>query len=367
MNPIIPISYYVPVYYGVLLFIVFLVFFQGLSGDLQSKINLKSKSFIGILLLVFVILYMGLRPVNYRFGDMVIYNIQFREFVHGGKPKYLKDVLFEYFMYNYTKLGTSNSFFFICVLLYVLPLFAFCKKVFKDYWFYAFLTLIISYSFWSYGTNGIRNGIATSLFLFAISRDSKVAMYTIFIISFFIHKSLFMPITAYIITLVYNKPNSFFKFWLVTIPLSFALGSIFSNFFLKLGIFEDKSVSAYIGEFSKLNENVVLKVGFRWDFLLYSASGVFAAYYFVIKKKFEDPYYNQILNIYLMVNGFWVLVIRANFSNRFAYLSWFMLGVVIIYPLLKSQMFKYQHRVTGFIILIYFSFTYFMNVILVAK
>ncbi|MBA4135207.1 MAG: hypothetical protein C0525_10825, partial [Flavobacterium sp.] len=103
-------------------------------------------------------------------------------------------------------------------------------------------------------------------------------------------------------------------------------------------------------------------VGFRWDFLLYSISGVFTGLYFIFKKEFEDEFYKRLINLYLMTNAFWILVIRANFSNRFAYLSWFLLGVVIIYPFLKRVFFKEQHQIIGKIILAYFLFTYVLMI-----
>jgi hypothetical protein len=42
-----------------------------------------------------------------------------------------------------------------------------------------------------------------------------------------------------------------------------------------------------------------------------------------------------------------------------------LLGVVIIYPLLKKQLFDKQHLLIGRIILLYFVFTYVLNVLLV--
>jgi len=42
-----------------------------------------------------------------------------------------------------------------------------------------------------------------------------------------------------------------------------------------------------------------------------------------------------------------------------------LLGVVIIYPLLKKQLFEKQHLLIGRIILLYFAFTYVLNVLLV--
>ena len=72
----------------------------------------------------------------------------------------------------------------------------------------------------------------------------------------------------------------------------------------------------------------------------------------------------RLFNIYLFANAFWILVIRANFSNRFAFLSWFLLALVICYPWLKFYFEKNQHRKLGMIMLAYFGFTYLMNIIL---
>ena len=40
--------------------------------------------------------------------------------------------------------------------------------------------------------------------------------------------------------------------------------------------------------------------------------------------------------MYILANTFWILVIRANFSDRFAYLSWFIYSAVLIYPLVTN-------------------------------
>ena len=147
------------------------------------------------------------------------------------------------------------------------------------------------------------------------------------------------------------------------IPLSLVMGGFFESFFLGLGFGADK-LDSYLGEFDQANEGVEINVGFRWDFLLYSATGIFAGWYYIIKKKFEDVLYQKIFLTYLISNGLWVLIIRANYSNRFAYLSWFILSLVLIYPLLKSEMVKNQHVLIGKILLVYVGFTYLMNVIL---
>ena len=54
---------------------------------------------------------------------------------------------------------------------------------------------------------------------------------------------------------------------------------------------------------------------YRWDFLLYSAVPIYVGYFFCIKKRFNDTFYTLLLNIYIICNSFWVLVIRAPYTN----------------------------------------------------
>ncbi len=135
------------------------------------------------------------------------------------------------------------------------------------------------------------------------------------------------------------------------------MGSLWIALFTSLGFGDDRLADYLTPEDANVGNS------FRWDFLFHSAFAVVAGWYFIYKKKFEDKFYFQLLNTYLICNGFWILVIRADFSNRFAYLSWFMMALVIIYPFLKQNFFKNQHLLIGKIILVYFAFTYFMSYI----
>ncbi|RAR51135.1 EpsG family protein [Flavobacterium lacus] len=363
MNTLIPIDYYELIYYNVLLLIVVVIFMQSFKLEVQDVANLKGKNVFGILFLFFLILYIGLRPINYRFGDMLNYYNEFLEYQNGYPFDTSKDFVFEVFKYFFAKNLTAPLFFFTCALLYLLPLYFGAKKIFNDYWFYAFLMLAISFSFWGYGVNGIRNGIASSLFILAISKDKWISKYMLFLLIIFIHKSLIIPILVYFLVSKYSNTKVYLYFWFLTIPLSLAMGGFWENLFLSAG-FNDDKLSLYIGGVDQASEGVTLKIGFRWDFLLYSATGIFAAWFFIIKKKFNDKTYSLICNIYIVANGFWILVIRASYSNRFSYLSWFLLGLVIIYPLLKNKFYENQHRKIGIIIILYFGFTYLLNVIL---
>ena len=101
--------------------------------------------------------------------------------------------------------------------------------------------------------------------------------------------------------------------------------------------------------------------GFRWDFLLYSMMPIVLGYYVVIKRGIQDRTYTILLNTYTLANAFWVMVIRANYSNRFAYLSWFMYPIVLAYPLLRLDVWgDMQGKRLKQIMLAHIGFTWFM-------
>ncbi|WP_247672556.1 EpsG family protein [Aquimarina sp. MMG016] len=325
---------------------------------MEETKNVVFINFSGYLLLTFLILYIGQRPISGIFGDTVNYIVTFDHYRYGGEIPEVNDYGWHFFMKTLATLVPYHIFFTICAFIYIFPMYKISKEFFGKYWYYAFVMFVVSFSFWTYGVNGMRNGAATSLFLWGLSfHRNKIIMGLFFLWATLFHKTLFLPIFAFIITFFYNNPKVFFKGWLACIPISLVLGSVFISLFASLG-FGDDRLTGYLT--SQADAGTFASTGFRWDFLFHSAFAVFAGWYFVFKRKFEDKFYFQLLNTYLICNGFWVLVIRANFSNRFAYLSWFMMAIVIIYPFLKQQFFKNQHFMIGKVMLIYFSFTYAM-------
>lgn len=359
----IPVAYYHMIFFNSLLVITLLAFIQTKTSLLDSQSNKSATNGFGIFVLTVILIYIGTRPLNYRFGDMVIYERELELYRSGAPFDFSKDFLFECLKYFFANFLNSTSFFFFCAALYIIPLYSVSKKLFKDYWFYAFIMFITSFSFWAYGVNGIRNGVATSIFLFGMTREKKSTRNAILLSTFLFHKSMIIPIFAYYLSQYYKNTKVLFAVWILAVPLSFVVGGFFESLFLGLG-FGDEKLELYLGEFDASNEGVNLDVGFRWDFLVYSGFGIFAIWYYLFKRKLDDPFYTNMANMYIVANTFWVLVIRANYSNRFAYLSWFMLALVIIYPLLKRFLFAEQNKVIGNILLIYFLFTYLVNIYL---
>ena len=352
---IIPLPFYTPIFYNFLLVIVF-----GTCLKIITKgVSVKKVNYSAFILMLIVLFYMGLRPISGYFGDMSTYNSIFKEYQNGLASRMNKDIYWNLFMKSCSSIMSAKTFFFTCGALYIIPLYLACEKWFKGRMFIPFLMLIGSFSFWAYGTNGIRNGISTSFILYAFSqKDNKKKRYVFFVFSIMFHLSALIPIIAYLITLFIKKTKYYLYGWLLAIPLSLVLGSFWENLFGSIGI-QDERVNYLIK--GNINNDNFAYTGFRWDFVLYSASAIFAGYYFIQKRKFEDKIYKQLFNIYVVANAFWILIIRANFSNRFAYLSWFMIAIVIFYPFFKQRFFYKQNKRLTLIIILYYSFTYYMT------
>lgn len=361
-NSLIPLPYYTPLFYNIVLVLVLMAVLRLFTKG-YVILNSNNKESVSFLLLIGVSLYIGFRPISGRyFGDMGLYNHTFKMYQQNVEMNDgIKDLLWNSFMKFCSGIMPIELFFLVCAGLYVAPLYKACKKWLGVDRYLLFLMLVASYSFWSYGTNGIRNGIATSLFILALSNTkNNYLKYGLLAISYGVHGSMLIPIAAYVLTIFYKNPKHYLTGWFLSIPLSLIFGGIWESLFISLGYGGSRAGYLTMEGF----EDQFSSTGFRWDFLLYSAAAVFAGYYFIIKKNFKDPLYIQLFNMYVTANAFWILVIRASFSNRFAYLSWFLMAIIIFYPFFKQQFFKQQNKVLAYTILFYYGFTYFMTMII---
>lgn len=363
MIEFIPLKYYKSYYYFILFFLIFLLFLNSKMRSIFDGSNLKKINVIGFVILIFILTFIGLRPINGRyFGDTETYDLIYKSYsTNSNYHLETGDFLFDYLMRFLSNFLDINSFFLICAFIYIYSIYFSTKKIFKEYWTYPFVILVISLSFWSYGVNGVRNGIATSLFIYALTRSTIKSQLLWMLIGIGFHKSLILPIVGYLITLKVKSSRSFLIFWVFCIPFSLLIGSSFQD--LISAFFDDNKLDNYF-----YNENTAKqfsKIGFRWDFLLYSCLGVFSGFYFIVRRKFKDLFYEKIYSIYLFSNAIWILVIKSSFSNRFAYLSWFMMGLIIVYPFFKQLFFNNQYKLFGNILLIYFLITFILDFILI--
>lgn len=363
MFDFIPPDSYTPIHYNVLLLMVIVVLISSRAFVISEQRILNIFSGIAIVYIPLLIIYMGFRPISGRlFGDTKNYANLYDRFIQNPDLIIEKDYMFNQFMKWCTHFMDIHTFYIVLAILYLTPVIIFSYKHYKRYWFFAFFFFLTSFSFWAYGTNGLRNGLGTGFFILGLSfYQKKWLMYPFFLLGYFMHASILIPIAAFVASGLYKNPKVYIYIWLASIPLSLIGGSTWATFFSSLGFEQDRTAGyltdtdQYMDQFSQ--------TGFRWDFLLYSAAPVFAGWYFIIKKKINDVFYIHIFGTYCIANAFWILVITAAFSNRFAYLSWFLMPVVVSYPFLKYKIWNDQFKQVGWITLLYFAFTYFMNVI----
>jgi len=362
MFDFVPINDYTLYYYQFYLIVILFIFINSNLHELNNKKNIGVLNLLGYSSLFFTIFYMGLRPINGVFIDMTMYAYMFERFQDNDPVIIYDDYGFYYFLEFCSKIMTVEFFFFICVLLYVLPLYFFSKRNFKKYWAYSFIMFCISFSFWAYGTNGIRNGIATSFFILGLAhRKNKYLSFGLMLFACTFHQTLLLPTIAYLLSNFYKSTKVYLLIWTLTIPISIVLGNYFVNL-IEVSGFGSEKIGAYFTD--DVNDEFVGS-GFRWDFLVYSATAVIIGWFYIFKRNFNDVFYKHIFNTYLICNVFWILIIKVNFSNRFAYLSWFLMAIIFIYPLLKDKIFKFQNARIGLLVFLYFIFTYLMNVILI--
>ncbi len=323
--------------------------------------NRAQPLFIAYALLFIIIV--GFRPISNAFGDTTVYARGYNDFSSVTEIiTFERDSLFYFLMWLCSQFISVNWFFFIIEILYIVPMALACYRLLKNNADIGLLFCFAAFSFFSYGVNGIRNGVACSFVFLALtfirgsSLDKTICAF-LSLIAYSFHASAALPIVCMLAAHFIRKPNFMFYFWLLSIIVSLIAGNTVANFFANLG-FDDR-ISDYIHP--EIEEDLYTETSFRWDFLLYSAAPILLGWYYVFKKNVYNSTYLLLLGTYIYANAFWIMVIRAEFSNRFAYLSWFLYPIVIAYPLLKLKIWpKTQGQKTALIMLAHLAFTLFM-------
>jgi hypothetical protein len=352
-----------------LVILAFTIFYYYIIQQKQASGLIKrTRSRYGIFVYaILFIVVVGFRPVSRAFVDTVIYARTYYAFSNIPEGiAYSRDALFYSFMWLCSQYISVNWFFLIVEAIYVIPIMIGCYRLLGKNADIGLVFCFAAFSFFSYGVNGIRNGASLSLVFMAISfiRGNKLEMLfslVLCIVALFIHASAALPVVCMIAALLIKEPKVFYSFWVLSIVLSLVAGDYVSNLFASVG-FDDR-LSDYL--LVDVDEDVFSHVGFRWDFLLYSSVPLLLGWYIIFKKRILDSTYLLLLGTYILSNSFWIMIIRAEFSNRFAYLSWFLYPIVLAYPLLKLRIWpRTQGIKTAIIMAGHFAFTFMMAFIL---
>lgn len=380
--------------YHWLVFVICLFLYFNYSGSNNcDKLLQKNSTVPTLLLTAFLIIFMGLRPVNYLFGDTINYAMGYKYDAGSAifEINFDKEWFWSFVRFACRQSGlTVHAWFLIIEIGYLGFVFLGLRILLGENSWMAMLFFLSAFSTFTFGVNGIRNGCACSMVIlaYALAADQNIAKLAVaggvLLFAFGIHRSISLPIAAFLAaSYVIKSPKWAIYFWIASIGVSLVAGGAVTNFFAGLG-FDDR-MSSYANSMDK-DAAQFSQTGFRWDFLLYSAMPIWLTWYVTKKAETERAMYGdtieetetnitgagriadahsmRVFNIlattYIIANSFWVMVIRAAFSNRFAYLSWFLYPVVLAYGVIRLHIWEDQDKKAGLILLAHAGFSIVM-------
>lgn len=305
-----------------------------------------------------MIFAIGLRPISDKFVDM--WNYERGLSVHEGEDFVFTfdttNFLFDNFMLFLSSIyAPSVVLFFTIAVIYFGGTAIACKKLFPNDALLAYLVFLAAFSTLSYGTNGIKAGAAAAWFLLAIAyRDKPIVSILLLAVSYGTHHSMLVVCLGYIIVNIVKNPKIYFAFWVFALLCAMAHITYFQELFAR---FADEQAQNYLDTSA---EGYFKTESFRIDFVIYSFFPIYLGYKMVYKYRRASVEYLRLLNLYLMINGIWMLCMYSDFTNRTVYLSWLMYPVVLVYPYLRDFVHPRQYQKVTTVVYIQLGFSLFM-------
>ena len=352
----IPASLYLPIYLLIVSLLTILAMQMYNQRVLSNKSRAKtSQSFLALMVCVFMIFFIGMRPISGKyFVDMANYYQQYNLFF-GDKFYFDKDAENLFFNNWFSWMASRSTDFMVVMIVFAAVywgmIYFACRKLFPKDTFLAYIVYLAAFSTFSYGTNGMKAGMAASTFLVALAYYDKLWItIPLALFTYGQHHSMSLVIASYFLVLLIKNPKYYFWGWLV----SFMIAALHITFFQTLFAgFTDEHGADYLLS--------IRNSGFRIDFIIYSAVPIVIGYLIIFKYKLlHDRIYNIILNLYLTTNSFWMLCMYSDFTNRISYLSWFLYPIVLLYPFVNIYWHKQQAIYLRYAVYGHLAFTLFM-------
>lgn len=262
--------------------------------------------------------------------------------------EFRKDILWDSINFLFTRVTNESTYLFVFVAFgyIMLPIFG-VQKYLKENVVYFLLLFLISPNFFLYGANGIRNGLAASLFLFSFRYFRNYRQLIIIVISILVHASMIVPSIFLLLSKYIKNIKAIYFIWFIMLVFS-AIGFDFLRM-IPIGV---DRLGTYIEGTSELETNKILNIPV--NFLVYSISPIIISWYYIVIKRTYDELFYSISLTYLLSSCVYIAAFHANFAVRFAYLSEFLMPFVIIYPLFKFKTIKFvEIYISLFLLLIF--------------
>lgn len=316
-----------------------------------------------LLFTIFIILFVGLRPNSPVFADGPGYWAGILD--HRWEGGSLEDVNYQFmtkwlmsFM-SYYGFHPQLGFVVLASVIYGGAFIA-MRKMFPRDTFIAMILFCGAFCTFGGAVNGIKNGMACSMFLCALAyRDNWKVCLVFLLTALGFHHSMQISIAAFIVCLFYKNTKVYYFAWFASLAMAILHISFFQTLFAG---FTDDHAAEYL-----LTDEYSWVSGFRLDFVLYSAAPLALHWWVIYRHGVLDRKLNFLTNVYLVMNSVWLLCMYASYTNRFASLSWSLFPLLILYPLLNERVNTNQHKVLVWFIVGQLSFTLLMDILTVIQ
>lgn len=250
-------------------------------------------------------------------------------------------------------IGYNYIFFFIITaILYVFSYYFLARKLFSPEMAGYFVIMSVgALGFANYGNNTIRAGFSIALIFYAVSLNlKKWQSVFIIILALLTHKSMIIPLLCFFISKYLREKKTAELIWLFCLVFSIISVNL-DSIFEEIGFLDERIEQFTSGAIDQTDE---YGARFRFDFLIYSIIPLYIANIWMRRYQYENEFYLSIYKTYLLGNSIWLLVMRMPFCDRIAYLSWFLIPIITLYPLLTYGIpQKNIQRVLAFIMAVF--------------
>lgn len=233
------------------------------------------------------------------------------------------------------------------------------SEVFKPYLIIALVWLSYPF-FYSITLNVIRQGLAFVFVIYAIDaklQNRKYSPYALLLLGTLFHYATLLYMICFIVLELKPKFITLLWFWFLAVIFAF-FGWIDQTIqsLLRIIIGDNLYYSSYLDS----SINIDYAVGFRIDFVIFSALPI--AYYFLLKKYKSKSVegFPFVFTLYLAMNIFYLSFSSFPYSDRFALASWLLIPLMIDLNFLRKirmlKVFKQLIACSSIVVFTYYLF-----------
>lgn len=233
---------------------------------------------------------------------------------------------------NYKVFFTLNA------ALYVTPIIIGIRNLTQKNRFLIFFIIVSMFFFKTMGINTTRQGIAFSFFFLAVTYFDRKKWLSIvfFIVAFFNHASIIIPIIVFILSTRINNLKVIFLIYVSATALSlvnFNLNELLGKIPV-INVLVEERLDQYYSKGAK----VAYKTGFRANFFIFNTIFAVIGYYTLKNIGNIEEYlkYKRFYVTYMLTSAFFFLMFSAAFSDRFGFLSWIFIPF-LMYPYTQTN------------------------------